>query len=627
MHQTVAILHISTETRLHIHPSLLWYTQPASRCTAGCGPRCTDSASRRALSMIQGCTADEYMNPRRSWWKGRTHLSILKMFDIIFIFICAFLKMFECIRDTPARQFLRLLSFKSYLCYPEESPGFQPPPFATVSEAPVTKETEEVLPKLEITRTLSQKGLTDAIVVTWYENDQDNPRNWSTVKKSWVMVVISLYTFVVYCTASIIVPTAEAVMQKYSVSVYVAELGLSMYVVGYGIGPMFFSPISEIPFIGRNPPYLISFILFFIVSIIMAVIDNFPALILLRFLQGLFGSPILASGGASIEDIYDMYGAPYGYIWWIAAMYCGPAIGPLLPAYAISEDWRWALWEIVIMAAPVLLILPFLPETSPTKVILQRARRIRKTTGDKSYLAPSELKPMHLGTVFKEALMKPGEITVKDPAIAFACIYGSIVYATYYSFFEAFPLVYLGTYQMSLGELELIFTNIIIGCLVGLVAYWAYIRYYFIPRARHYHGQKGEPVPQEEWLRPGLIGVFGPPAGLLLFAWTARADIHWIAPTFGIGIFAATSFVVFQSLICYIPLTYPRYVASSFAANDFARSITAAAFVQFSRQMYLKLGIGKGVTLVAGSSMFGVLGLFYLYYCGAKLRARSKFTG
>lgn len=79
-------------------------------------------------------------------------------------------------------------------------------------------------------------------------------------------------------------------------------------------------------------------------------------------------------------------------------------------------------------------------------------------------------------------------------------------------------------------------------------------------------------------------------------------------------------------MICYIPLTYPKYVASLFAANDFTRSMLAAGFVQFTRQMYLRLRIDRGVTLVAGLSMIGILGHFGLYHFGGRLRARSKFT-
>lgn len=260
------------------------------------------------------------------------------MISYFFAFVCAFLQMGEGLRDTPFGELLRLVGFKSYLSYPEETETFQTPSFSTVIDVTPTAKAdanEDVdqekgavpkspvvdAPEQDIIRRLSSKNLSTATVVTWYSaEDPENPRNWSDLKKGWIIVVMTIYTFVVYCTASIITPTADYVMHEFDVSLDVASLGLSLYVVGYGVGPMFFSPISEIPFIGRNPPYLYSFVLFFIISIVLAVVHNFPAIIVLRFFQGVFGSPILASGAATIEDIYDMYSAPYGYIWWIAAM-------------------------------------------------------------------------------------------------------------------------------------------------------------------------------------------------------------------------------------------------------------------------------------------------------------------
>ncbi|KIW90470.1 uncharacterized protein Z519_09116 [Cladophialophora bantiana CBS 173.52] len=547
------------------------------------------------------------------------------------------------IRDTPAGQFLRLIGFKSWLYYPEEVTDFELPNLPFVSEEVLPplgddaseKDIEKHLPSVSarlatppdgLSSAMSQKALTEPIVVFFTENDNENPRNWSGAKKTWTVTVINVYTFVVYCTASIITPTAGFIVERFNVSVVVASLGLSMYVVGYGTGPMFFSPLSEVPSIGRNPPYLYSFMAFFLVSIGLVFVNNFPGLIILRFLQGWFGSPCLASGAASIEDVYDMYSAPYGYIWWVASMYCGPAFGPLLAGYAVPDNWRWPLYEVVIMGAVVLVFLPFLPETSPQTILLNRARRLRKATGNNAYKAPCELKPLAFAKMLLAALNKPLEITVKDPAILYACVYGSIVYAAYYSFFEAFPLVYLGTYRTSLGGMGLIFTSLTIGCICGLIIYYLYITYYFIPRARAHHKEKGEPVAQEQWLLPGLFGVWGPPVGLLLFAWTARTDIHWMVPTLGIGIFAFFTFFIFQALICYVPLSYPRYVASLFAANDCARSLLAAAFVQFSRQMYTNLGIDRGVTLVAGLSVVGIVGMYGLYFYGASLRVRSKFT-
>jgi DHA1 family multidrug resistance protein-like MFS transporter len=112
-------------------------------------------------------------------------------------------------------------------------------------------------------------------------------------------------------------------MERFGVSNLKATLGLAMYVLGYGIGPLLFSPLGEIPRIGRNPVYIITFGLFVILSVPTALVENFAGLIVLRFLQGFFGSPCLASGGASLGDMYHMVHLPFAMIAWVGAMSCG----------------------------------------------------------------------------------------------------------------------------------------------------------------------------------------------------------------------------------------------------------------------------------------------------------------
>lgn len=70
-----------------------------------------------------------------------------------------------------------------------------------------------------------------------------------------------------------------------------------------GMGPLLWSPMSELPMFGRNIPYVITFALFIILSIPTALVDNFGGFLFLRFLLGFFGSPCLATGGASMGDL------------------------------------------------------------------------------------------------------------------------------------------------------------------------------------------------------------------------------------------------------------------------------------------------------------------------------------
>lgn len=73
-------------------------------------------------------------------------------------------------------------------------------------------------------------------------------------------------------------------------------------------------------------------------------------------------------------------------------------------------------------------------------------------------------------------------------------------------------------------------------------------------------------------------------------------------------------------------MSYPQYAASLFAGNDFFRSAFAFGAVLFGRPMYMNMGVGKGTSLLGGLSVIGILGMFALYFLGAKLRARSKFA-
>lgn len=163
-----------------------------------------------------------------------------------------------------------------------------------------------------------------AILVDWYySDDPENPHNWSNGKRLGITLIICFYTFVVYTTSAIYVSSEEGVQRAFGVSSIKSTLGLSLYVLGYGVGPLIFSPLSEIPIIGRNPVYMATMWLFVILSIPTAFAQNYAGLMVLRFLTGFFGSPCLASGGASLGDIYSLISLPYAMMAWVAAAYCG----------------------------------------------------------------------------------------------------------------------------------------------------------------------------------------------------------------------------------------------------------------------------------------------------------------
>lgn len=68
------------------------------------------------------------------------------------------------------------------------------------------------------------------------------------------------------------------------------------------------------------------------------------------------------------------------------------------------------------------------------------------------------------------------------------------------------------------------------------------------------------------------------------------------------------------------------YAASLFAANDFFRSALACGSVLFAQPLFDNLGVDKGTSLLGGLSVIGIVGIWLLYFYGAKLRSLSKFA-
>jgi DHA1 family multidrug resistance protein-like MFS transporter len=396
-------------------------------------------------------------------------------------------------------------------------------------------------------------------------------------------------------------------------------------VLAYGLGPMLWSPLSEIPAVGRNPPYMLTFAIFVILTIPGALTRNFAGLIVVRFLQGFFGSPCLATGGASLQDMYSLVYLPFAVCLWALAATCGPALGPIISGFSVvAENWRWSQWEMLWLSGPAFILMFLcLPETNPSTILLHRARRLRERTGNMKLKAQSEIDQanMSVTALILENLYRPMQMMILDPAVGFTALYTALIYGIYYSFFECFPLVYEGIYHFNLGQQGLTFLAISVGVVLAIAIYWIYLYFWVVPWVL----KNGFAKPERR-LHAALVATWLCPTGLFIFAWTAKANIHWIVPTIGIMIFTLGIFIVIQCIFVYLPLTYPQYAASLFAGNDLTRSTLATGAIHFSRPLFANLGIGRGVSILGGLTAGCCVGLYALWYYSPQLRARSKFS-
>lgn len=166
----------------------------------------------------------------------------------------------------------------------------------------------------------------DPNLVEWDgPDDPENPQNMPKWRK-WVltMTLSSLTMWITF--ASSVFSTATLVTAKeYNVSTEVMTLATSLVVFGFAVGPLMWSPLSEL--YGRRIPLFSGYAIFAIFQIPVAVAQNVETIMLCRFLMGVFGCSPLAVVGGAMADFWDPVDRAVAIACFSAATFVGPVIG------------------------------------------------------------------------------------------------------------------------------------------------------------------------------------------------------------------------------------------------------------------------------------------------------------
>lgn len=539
----------------------------------------------------------------------------------------------ELFRDTAFGQILRFLSAGKILPFPDQydsntlekymSTASRPAVLPNVPGPDSASTSSNERDSIDMIKD-AEKGVPDYELIDWLPNDPENPQNWSLGKKLFVSFEICLLTLSVYIGSAIYTTGLAGVEEHFHVSSTVALLGLTMFVLGYGIGPMVWSPLQEIPVFGKSPIYLITLLIF--VGLQPAVIysPNIGALLVFRFLTGFFGSPVLATGGASLGDMFSPKKRAYAIsIWGISAV-LGPVLGPVVGGFAAEfENWQWPIWELMWLSGFCLIFLFFfLPETSGQNILYRRAVRIRKARGQDGIKVKTQDEVIAEGKkatdIVYRAVVRPFVFTFTEPVVLAFNMYIGLIYAILYLWFESFPIVFQGMYGFTTGTLGLAYIGLLVGALLTLPPYVWYMRKYLEPK----FGPHGELAPEMR-LPTACVAGFFLPVCMFWFGWSAGRT-HWIVPIIGTAFFSPGAFLMFNGVLNYLGDAFPMYAASVYASNTLFRSAFASAFPLFANAMYAKLGIDWANSLLGFLTILFIPIPFVLYRYGGKLRLMSK---
>ncbi|KAF2261028.1 MFS general substrate transporter [Lojkania enalia] len=459
-------------------------------------------------------------------------------------------------------------------------------------------------------------------IVRWYgPDDLENPQNWPTHWKHLITFQLCFLNFAVYMTSSIYVPGEMSIIEELGISKTVAVLGLSFFTIGYGFGPMLWSPMSEMPKVGRSSIFFWTLLAFVLLQVPAGYATNIAMFLVFRLLTGFCGSPCLATGGGTIADMYSPVWVSYAICIWSSAGICGPVFGPIIGGFvAPARGWRWTIWVIEWLCSFVLILLFFfLPETSAENILYKRAKRLRKATGDSRLRSQSEIDAAsqhikdHL-TVLARAFT----LTFTEPIVLLMDLYSGLLYGILFIWFESFPIVFGEIYKLDTSEQGLIFLGIFVGALSSVPLLLIWMKHRIIPRIAN------PDFKPEEFLSPVFVGTVTLPICLFWYGWSARESIHWIMPTVGTGFFSVSVVTLFNSLFNYLGVAYPLYTASIFAGNALFRAACGAIFPVFARSLFERLGVGPGNSLLGGVSVCFIPIPFIFRRYGVQIRYMSK---
>lgn len=153
-----------------------------------------------------------------------------------------------------------------------------------------------------------------------------------------------------------------------------------------------------------------------------------------------------------------------------------------------------------------------MPETYEKTLLAWKAQGLRRVTGNPNIVAHEETEYAHLSTrqPLINALWRPFEIVVREPAVLLVDVYLALVYAVSYLWFETFPIVFSQVYGFTLMETGAAYMSIIVGVGLGGVAYMFYMYHRFTKEL-----PLDLVVSPEMFLPPAIAGAVLAPVGSL----------------------------------------------------------------------------------------------------------------
>jgi multidrug resistance protein len=304
----------------------------------------------------------------------------------------------------------------------------------------------------------------DPNLVDWDgPDDPANPQNWAASRKWGIIAALGAVTLITPLASSFFAPGVPQVLRTFNeTSNTIATFVVSVYILGFAIGPLMIAPMSEL--YGRHHLYNICNLLFVVFNVACALSKSMGMLIAFRFFAGCAGSAPLTLGGGTVADLFPQQQRAGAMAIWSLGPLLGPVIGPVCGGFLVEHmSWRWVFWIMAIFggAFGILLLLVGRETYAPT-LLERKAAKLRKETGNLQ-LRSVLTKQIPPREVFTRAIARPMKMLFLSPIVGLMSLYIAINYGILYLFFTTITFVFEGTYGFSSGAVGLSYIGVGIG--------------------------------------------------------------------------------------------------------------------------------------------------------------------
>ncbi|TGO48450.1 hypothetical protein BOTNAR_0475g00070 [Botryotinia narcissicola] len=380
----------------------------------------------------------------------------------------------------------------------------------------------------------------------------------------------------------------------------IASLTISIYTIGYCLGPLLIAPISEL--YGHVTVLHPGYIGFMLALAVCGSSKSLPLFVVFRAIMGFAAITFVLMGPAIVADLIPREQRGLA----LSIMSTGPVVlGPVIGGY-IVENFG-VLFSISLI---------ILKETY-TPVVLNRKQMKRGTGLSASQKITNPNTPRE---TLQAAWTRPFKMLFLSPIVPFVGFYSALSNAYGMVCFATLGTAFQNNYSFTPGQSGLAYLGLMFGFLFCQLTLARFSDRYMLKMETKNNDKR-----PEYRLPPMFIGAFLLPIGFFWYGWSLEYHTHWIVPVLGSSVIAIGILFSYLPVQMYLVDTYTIYAASATGACTIIRSICSTLMPLSANPLYDDFGYGWGNSVLAFIAIgFVPVALLVLRY-GERIRTNPRF--